>query len=486
MSRIIPSPLNESRVLYNEAASGRSFGVNAVLVMGALVIAMAGLQQISSVFGPVFFALTLVISFLPINRWMIRHRVPAAVAIFITIIILMSTMLFFVGIIVLSLWGLPGLIASYRTQINDIYVDTYTWALHLAQQFNIDPSKITGLFKEINATRIIDVVSSVASSFTSVSSAILTLLLAMFFLVIDTSNPEQSSQLRGEPAGLGKALRHFERAVRQYWIVTTVFGLVVAALCSLALMWIKVPGAITWGVVAFVTNYIPNLGFILGVIPPMLVGLLAGGWHTALYVLLAYSVLNFVIQSMIQPKVTGDAVGLNTSTAFLSLLVWSIVIGPLGAILAIPLTLFFKALLIDSDENAAWLNRYLQSPSALRKQHLLETANEQQSLLQELGFQWQSSSNNGEIKERFRTSEMRLRGRVGKKGAGRTKSGRVIAPDLSSEQKVQVKEGDEQNSPVHFAEKSNNRSNKPVLQQPIVVRQEGQTDNKQWPVIKDN
>ena len=75
----------------------------------------------------------------------------------------------------------------------------------------------------------------------------------------------------------------------------------------------------------------------------------------------AYAVLNFVIQSLIQPKFTGDAVGLNTTTTFLSLLFWSQVIGALGTILAVPLTLFVKCVLIDSDRRSRWVGVFLSA-----------------------------------------------------------------------------------------------------------------------------
>lgn len=392
----------------NEQFSSRGFGANAVLVMAAVVVVMFGLQQISSVFGPVFFALTLVLSLLPINRWMIRHKVPSFVAILITITVMMSTLLLFVGLLVLSLWGLPDLVYGYRDELTQIYLNSLSAVTDLANQFGIDPNTITGGFRNFNVDRVLSFVSSMASSLSSVGSALLTLLLSLFFLVIDTVSSAASPDNPGGPSGLAKSIRNFERSVRQYWIVTTFFGFIVAVLCGIALVFLKVPGAITWGVVAFVTNYIPNLGFVIGVIPPMLVGLLEGGWTTAAAVFLAYSLLNFVIQSLIQPKVTGDAVGLNTSTTFLSLLIWSIVIGPLGAILAVPLTLFFKAILVDSDPRAAWLNRYLQSPGTLRKQKQAQESEDHESLLAELGFTWQSGLSAGEIKERFRSSEMRL------------------------------------------------------------------------------
>ena len=103
------------------------------------------------------------------------------------------------------------------------------------------------------------------------------------------------------------------------------------------------------------------MGFLLGVIPPALIALLAGGWVQALTVVIVYSLINFIMQSVIQPKFTGDAVGLNTTLTFVSLVFWSAVIGPLGAILAVPLTLFTKSLLVDSDPRLQWLNVFLRA-----------------------------------------------------------------------------------------------------------------------------
>ena len=149
--------------------------------------------------------------------------------------------------------------------------------------------------------------------------------------------------------------------MRSYWLVSTIFGLIVAVLDVAALGFLGVPMAVTWGVLSFITNYIPNIGFFLGVIPPALLALVDSGPWTALWVVVAYAVLNFVIQSLIQPKFTGDAVGLNTTTTFLSLLFWSQVIGALGTILAVPLTLFVKCVLIDSDRRSRWVGIFLSA-----------------------------------------------------------------------------------------------------------------------------
>jgi predicted PurR-regulated permease PerM len=76
-------------------------------------------------------------------------------------------------------------------------------------------------------------------------------------------------------------------------------------------------------------------------------------------VIVLYCVLNLIIQSVIQPKFVGDAVGLTTSMSFLSLIVWAYIMGPLGAILAVPASLLVKALLVDMDPSAQWMDLFL-------------------------------------------------------------------------------------------------------------------------------
>jgi AI-2 transport protein TqsA len=146
--------------------------------------------------------------------------------------------------------------------------------------------------------------------------------------------------------------------------VSTVFGLIVAVIDTGVLALLGIPLPLLWGLLAFMTNYIPNIGFVIGLVPPALLGLLEGGVGTMLAVIAAYSVINVVIQSVIQPKVVGDTVGLSVTLTFVSLVFWAWVIGPLGALLAIPLSLLAKALLLDLDPSTRWIDGLVRGGEA--------------------------------------------------------------------------------------------------------------------------
>ena len=146
-------------------------------------------------------------------------------------------------------------------------------------------------------------------------------------------------------------------------MVSTIFGLIVAVLDTIALALIGIPLPVVWGLFSFITNYVPNIGFVIGLIPPALLGLLEGGPWMMLAVIAVYCVINVILQSVIQPKVVGDVVGLTATLSFVSLIFWTWVIGPLGAILAIPLSVLTKAVLLDMDPAAHWLS-VLASPGS--------------------------------------------------------------------------------------------------------------------------
>jgi predicted PurR-regulated permease PerM len=114
-------------------------------------------------------------------------------------------------------------------------------------------------------------------------------------------------------------------------------------------------------VLAFVTNYMQTLASSSGVIPPALIALLDGGVGSAVAVVVVYTVINVVVQTIIQPRFTGDAVGISATVAFVSLIFWAYV---LGALLAVPATLFLKSVLLDNSVPASWVNALVSaSPS---------------------------------------------------------------------------------------------------------------------------
>ncbi|NED67048.1 AI-2E family transporter, partial [Streptomyces sp. SID10244] len=120
-------------------------------------------------------------------------------------------------------------------------------------------------------------IGDVLESTLSVASALILVITVLLFMAADAiSFDKRIAVLRGQRADIAMAFSSFARGTRSYLLVSTVFGLIVAVLDTGALWLLGVPLPILWGLLSFITNYIPNIGFVIGVIPPALLALLDG------------------------------------------------------------------------------------------------------------------------------------------------------------------------------------------------------------------
>ena len=342
-----------------EAPAERLQGEAIVIIVAGLAVSCAGIYFARALIGPAFFALTLVITVRPLVSWASRHHVPRSMSAVGAILLIYAFVLMMFAALGIAIAQLVDTLPDYAVKFQAIWGGIQ----EMLARFGVDQSALFGQISQAMDTgRIVMVAQGLLAQITNFGSILSVMALTVIFLMFDMSRIEVRAQaLTILKPGIAGALADFAGAVRSYWLVSTVFGLIVAVFDVIALGFLGVPMAVTWGVLSFITNYIPNIGFFLGVIPPALLALVDSGPWTALWVLVAYAVLNFVIQSLIQPKFTGDAVGLNTTTTFLSLLFWSQVIGALGTILAVPLTLFVKCVLIDSDSRSRWVGIFLSA-----------------------------------------------------------------------------------------------------------------------------
>lgn len=319
-------------------------------IAGALIV-LFGLREVSSVAGPFVLALVLVIAVSPVRTWLAVHRAPVWAQVAVPFLILLLVLLGMAGVLVVAAMELGSLVPAYSREFQDLLTDARAFAIG----HGISGEQLDRAIESFDPERVIGIAQSLLGGVIGVLSSlflIVVLLLAMCLDAPTTARVLATGEDR-RPA-LVRALDRFAHRTRRYLIVSTVFGLLNAALDVIALYLIGVPLPLLWGVLAVIANYIPNVGFVIALLPPATLALLDGGVREMVLVVAAYAAFNVITQSFILPKFLGDAVGLSTTMTFLSLIVWTLVLGPLGAILAIPLSLLTKALLIDSDPAARW------------------------------------------------------------------------------------------------------------------------------------
>jgi predicted PurR-regulated permease PerM len=278
--------------------------------------------------------------------------VPAWLSALTTILTVYAIVITMIVALVVSVAKLAQLVAQYTPQLNNITTDFGTWLKSLG----VDQQQIDSVTSNMDFGKLFNVATSILSGTLGVLSNIVFLGILTIFIAFDAGKfPAILASTGPEHSRVADALTTFSRGTRTYFAVSAVFGLIVAVIDTIALQLLGVPGAFVWGVLAFITNFIPNIGFIIGLVPPALLGLLEGGVWKMVAVIVVYCAINFVIQSVIQPKFQADALNLGVSLTFLSLVFWTFVLGPLGALLALPMTMFVRAVLVDADPSVQWV-----------------------------------------------------------------------------------------------------------------------------------
>ncbi|HEY6737266.1 MAG TPA: AI-2E family transporter [Actinopolymorphaceae bacterium] len=339
-------------------ASALPRGIFILVGLAAAVVTVVGIQGMSGILGPLFLALMLVITVSPVQRRLTALQVPRWLATVLVLIMLYAILLGLGVVLVVSAARLTTILPSYADQAQEL---VNAIAAQLAR-FGVDSSQAGPILQRIDPNQVLNVATGLLAGVAGIFSNLLFLFLLVFFIGLDSAGfPERLRAMRTSRPEVAHALSSFARGTRRYVAVSAAFGVICAVLDAIALAWIGVPLPVLWGLLAFITNFIPNIGFFIGLLPPALLAVLDGGWTQMLLVIIAYCVINFLVQTVIQPKFLGNTVGLTVTMTFLGLTFWTIVLGPLGALLAIPMTLLAKALLVDIDPSSRWMNLLIEA-----------------------------------------------------------------------------------------------------------------------------
>jgi predicted PurR-regulated permease PerM len=352
-----------------------------VLLVGAAAatIAVAGVREIAWLVAPVMLALVVVVALMPVQRWLLRHGVPRWLASTVLLLLVWGVLLGLATLLVVAIAQFAVLLPDYAPQFQLLLDDT----VRRLDEAGLSSTQIQELVDRFDYGQLVGLATGLLARVTDTASTLVLLLSAMVFLAIESAGfGRRLALVAEERPHLPIALGLFARGTRSYLLVSTVFGAIVAVGDTIALAILDVPLPVLWGLLSFITNYVPNIGFVLGVIPPALLGLLDGGWPEFWVIIGVYALLNFVVQTLVQPRFVGDSVGLSMTVTFLALLFWGWVLGALGALLAIPLTLLVKALLVDVDPRGHWLDALLrEEPRAPRTSRARQRAQARRAAL---------------------------------------------------------------------------------------------------------
>ncbi|MGB2693483.1 MAG: AI-2E family transporter [Thermodesulfobacteriota bacterium] len=316
--------------------------IHPLLALACVVIIIAGMQAIAPVLNLFLVALLLAVSIMPLVAWQLNRGWPKAVALGLTILFIIVVGAFLTSILGLAINNMAEKAPFYQDRISDLYQSGLKYIG--TKGINIDDIQSFELFSpdklfSIGTTFIEGILSTFGNFFF--------VLLLMIFILIEFSQIQLKAARREyEEDSWQLRLSEIANDLKKYVSITALSGLMAAVSNTILLLAVGVDFAIMWGFLSFLFSFIPNLGFILSVVPPALIALLEYGWPQCLIVVIGFIVINSLIDNVLKPKFLGQEFNISILMVFVSLLFWGWVLGPIGAILGVPMTMAVKKIIV--------------------------------------------------------------------------------------------------------------------------------------------
>ncbi|MDX8412215.1 MAG: AI-2E family transporter [Mariprofundaceae bacterium] len=337
-------------------SDGTALPVSRFLLSSAcLIIIIAGLQAATPILVPFLLSAFLSILCAPPLMWLESKRVPAALGVAIVLLGVLLIGLLITAFVGSSLAEFRHNLPFYQQQLAATTLDLAAWlnakGVHISTEIMADA---------LDPGAAMRMAGSLLSGLGGVlTNAFLIFLTVVFILFEAVSLPDK---LRGALGGQG-SLRHLERfmaSVKRYLAIKTIVSLATGIVIAVWLAILGVDFPVLWGLLAFLLNFVPNIGSIIAAVPAVLLAFIELGTGTALLTTLGYVVVNIIVGNVIEPRFMGKGLGLSTLVVFLSLVLWGWVLGPVGMLLSVPLTMIVK-IGLEAREDTRWIAVLLDS-----------------------------------------------------------------------------------------------------------------------------
>lgn len=342
-----------------------------LLLLAALVICVAGLKAAQNFFLPVLLAFFVATVSFPITQSLTNRRVPRVIAVLLTVLVDFA---FIAGIVVLGVILLQDLQdkwnSKYAAQFSELVRD---WSEGLAvklEGWGVADSKVKiqmavesnlANLQQIRFERIWDLGTGVLGQVLGFFGAAVIFLILTVFMLSEAKmfghRLEAISQAHGP--NISRMLSA-TRDIQRYLAIKTVVSLVTGFLAGLLCWAAGLDFFILWGIVAFALNFIPVIGSLVAGVPPTILALLVAGVPNALLVAGGYLLINNFLGNFLEPVLVGRRFGISTLIVVISVMFWGWVWGPLGMLLAVPLTMTLKVIL-DGSEEFRWIGVAISS-----------------------------------------------------------------------------------------------------------------------------
>ncbi len=349
----------------------------AIIVGAALIILIWGIRGLAGILNPILLAAVITITLLPVPLALGKRGIKTGPALLITILLVVLFIVGFTWLVLGSISNMSVELPTYSESFEDQNesVDAEATAIDELTQ---------SVMRTVNQQQFNQLFSTLLGFLgNTVSQVFLTLLIFIFMLYTALSLPNLSRLgINAESGVLDQAIG-LTSHVRRYMALTAFINLLVGIGDAILLWYFEIPYALLWGIIAWVLGFIPAVGYWIALVPPVLLAYSLYGTRTALIIFIGYALINGTAANIISPRVLGKGLSISPLIVFVSVFIWGWLLGAIGAILAIPLTMLIITIL-ESFPTTRWLARLMSYVPGSEKTEDAEAVDRAKGLLSKI------------------------------------------------------------------------------------------------------
>ena len=338
----------------------KSFNIGyTVLILAAVVIVLSGIRAAAVIVVPFLLAFFLAVILSPFYLWLKSKKINTVIAL-ITVVLLMIaivTILFLlVGNSVQDFTNnVPAYEAKLRADLLGLLEQLQRWGLEVPKE------DILNIF---NMQSVMQYIATTLKSLGSLVTKSFMIILTVVFMLLEIS--QFSNKLKLTNSNSLEKFVDISDSIKHYLLLKFFTSAATGLIITVGLKMFDIHYAVLWGLIAFMLNFIPTIGSIIAAIPAVMMAMVQYDITAALGVAVLYLAVNVTIGSILEPRIMGKGLGLSTLVVFLSLIFWGWLLGPIGMLLSVPLTIMIK-IALDTQEDTRWIAIMLGSGDEERK-----------------------------------------------------------------------------------------------------------------------
>ncbi len=334
-----------------------------LMVAAAFVVVAAGIKTAETLLVPFLLSVFIALIFSPLLAWLKKQKVPNGLSICL-IICLVVLVGWLIGMLVgSSINDFRHNLPEYQARLQEMSGGLLHWLNDRGLSIDMNQMK-----QSFDPSAVMQLAGNTLASFGNVMTNAFMILLTVVFILAEEvgfSEKLQSARNHGATGGTNDGLARFSESVHSYLGIKSLLSLLTGVLVIVWLWILGVDYPVMWGVIAFLLNFIPTVGSIIAAVPAVLLALIQLGPLSAGLVAIGYLVVNVVVGNLLEPRLMGKGLNLSPLVVFLSLVFWGWILGPVGMLLSIPLTIMVK-IALENEEDTRWIGVMLGAGEAPR------------------------------------------------------------------------------------------------------------------------